>query len=168
MAQWVKNSPVGAGDTEDMSLIPGSGRSPGEGNGNPLQYSRLENFMGRGVWGAIVRGVVKSWSRLSTHTKYGTYLNSEIKQSGMSWEIGIDVNTWLILYIKQVTDKNLCAAQGTQLSALWRPIWEGNLKKRGHLCMCGWFPLLYCGNQHNTVKQLSSNKKLPKKFKNSN
>ena len=45
---------------EDLGLIPGSGRSPGEGNGNPLQYSSLENSMDRGAWRAIVHGVTKS------------------------------------------------------------------------------------------------------------
>ena len=44
----------------DLGLIPGSGRSPGEGNGNPLQYSYLENPMDRGVWWATVHGVAKS------------------------------------------------------------------------------------------------------------
>ena len=43
----------------DVGLRPGSGRSPGEGNGNPLQYSCLENFMDRGAWWAIVQGVAK-------------------------------------------------------------------------------------------------------------
>ena len=50
----VKNLPANAGD---MSLIPGSGRSPGEGNGTLLQYSCLENPMDRGAWGATVYGV---------------------------------------------------------------------------------------------------------------
>ena len=49
----------------DLGLIPGLGRSPGEGNGNPLQYSCLENFMDRGAWRATVHGVTKSWTRLS-------------------------------------------------------------------------------------------------------
>ena len=43
-------------------MIPGSGRSPGEGNGNPLQYSCLENPMDRGVWQPTVHGVAKSWT----------------------------------------------------------------------------------------------------------
>ena len=59
MAQLVKNPPANAGDIRDMSLIPGSGRSPGEGNGNPFQYSRLENPMDRGAWWATVNGVTK-------------------------------------------------------------------------------------------------------------
>ena len=47
-----------------MGSIPRSGRSPGEGNGNPLQYSRLENPMDRGAWWAIVHRVTKSWTQL--------------------------------------------------------------------------------------------------------
>ena len=56
----------------DPGLNPGLGRSPGEGNGNPLQYSCLENPMDRGDWRATVHGVAKSWTRLSdfTHTLY--------------------------------------------------------------------------------------------------
>ena len=56
----VKNLPANAGDARDTSLIPGSGRSPGGGHGNPLQYSRLENPMDRGAWWATVHGVTKS------------------------------------------------------------------------------------------------------------
>ena len=55
----VKNPHANAGDA-DVSSIPGSGRSPGEGNGNPLQYSCLENPMDRGAWKATVHGVLKS------------------------------------------------------------------------------------------------------------
>ena len=52
----VKNPPANAGDS---SSIPGLGRSPGVGNGNPLQYSCLENYMDRGAWQATVHGVTK-------------------------------------------------------------------------------------------------------------
>ena len=51
--------------TGDLGSISGSGRSPGEGNGYPLQYSCLENSMDREAWWAIVHGVAKSWTRLS-------------------------------------------------------------------------------------------------------
>ena len=64
----VKNLPANAGDLGDAGLIPGSGKSPGEGNGNPLQYSCLENPMDRGTWWAMVHGVAKSQMQLSTHT----------------------------------------------------------------------------------------------------
>ena len=65
VALVVKNLPVMAGDVRDMGLIPGSGRSPGGGNGNPLQYSCLENSMDRKAWWATVHGVTKSWTQLS-------------------------------------------------------------------------------------------------------
>ena len=54
MAQLVKNLPANAGDIEDTGSIPGLGRSLGEGNGNPFQYSCLESPMDRGVWQATV------------------------------------------------------------------------------------------------------------------
>ena len=56
----VKNLLANAGDIRDSVLIPGSGKSPGEVNGNPLHYSCLENPMDRGAWWATVHGVVKS------------------------------------------------------------------------------------------------------------
>ena len=58
----VKNPPANAGD---LSSISRSGKSPGVGNGNPLQYSCLENSMDRGAWRAAVHGVTKSWTWLS-------------------------------------------------------------------------------------------------------
>ena len=60
MVLVVKNPPANAGDKRDMSLIPGPGRSPGVGNGNPLQYSCLENPMDRGAWQVIVHRVAQS------------------------------------------------------------------------------------------------------------
>ena len=56
----VKNLPANAGDARDTGSIPGLYRSPGEGNGNPLQYSCLGNSTGRGAWWATVHGVAKS------------------------------------------------------------------------------------------------------------
>ena len=60
MTLVVKNPPANVGDIRDVGLIPGLGRSPGEGNGNPLQYSCLENPKDRGAWMAIVHRVTKS------------------------------------------------------------------------------------------------------------
>ena len=62
----VKNLPANAGDRGVTGSIPGSGRSLGVGNGNPLNYSCLENSMDRGVWQAIVYGVARSWTWVSS------------------------------------------------------------------------------------------------------
>ena len=67
----VKNLPANAKDARDldlMDLIYGSGRSPEEGNGNPIQYSCLENPMDGGAWWATVHGVAKNRTRLSDFT----------------------------------------------------------------------------------------------------
>ena len=61
----VKNTPANAGDERDVGLIPGLGRSPGGGHGNPLEYSCLENPMDREAWWAMVHGDPQSWTRLS-------------------------------------------------------------------------------------------------------
>ena len=65
VALVVKNSPANAGVIRGLGSIPGLGRSLGKENGNPLQYSGLENPMDRGAWWAAVCGVTKSWTRLS-------------------------------------------------------------------------------------------------------
>ena len=62
VAQMIKYLPVNAGDA---GSIPGSGRFPGGGNGNPLQYSCLENSKGGGIWQATIHGSQKSWTQLS-------------------------------------------------------------------------------------------------------
>ena len=63
VAPVVKNLPDNAEDIRDMGSIPGSGRSPAGGHGNPLQYTCLENTMDRGVWWASVHRVTKSQTR---------------------------------------------------------------------------------------------------------
>ena len=65
MALLIKNLPEVVGDAGDTGLIPGSGRSPGGGHGNPLLYSCLEDPMDRGAWWGIVHGVAKSRTWLS-------------------------------------------------------------------------------------------------------
>ena len=74
-----KESACNAGDP---GLIPGLGRSSGEGNGNPLQYSCLENSMDRGPWQAIVCGAAKSRTQLSDYYYYYYFYNF----SGFTWE----------------------------------------------------------------------------------
>ena len=79
-----------------LGLIPASGRSPGEGNGYPLQYSCLENSMDRGAWQAIIHGVAKSQTRLSdfqythTHTHTHIYIYTHMHTYQKRWKI-IDV-----------------------------------------------------------------------------
>ena len=72
----VKNLPVSAEEARDMGSIPGMGRSLGGRNGNPLQYSCLENSMDRGAWLVTVHGVAKSQTRLSMHIH--THIHTEM------------------------------------------------------------------------------------------
>ena len=71
----VKNLTVSAEDVRDMGSIPGMGRSLGGRNGNPLQYSCLENSIDRGAWLVTVHGVAKSQTQLSTHIRTHTHTN---------------------------------------------------------------------------------------------
>ena len=62
VALVAKNPPANAGDTGDLGSIPGSGRSPGGGHGNPLQYACLENLVDRRAWRAAPHRVAKNWT----------------------------------------------------------------------------------------------------------
>ena len=62
MALVAKNTPANAGDISNVVSVPGWGKSPGGGHGNPLQYSCLENPMARGAWRATVHRVAESWT----------------------------------------------------------------------------------------------------------
>ena len=84
-AQWLKNPPANSGD---VGSIPGSGRSPGEGNGNPLQYSCLENPMDRGAWWATVHGVAK---KLDTTKQLQNNNNSGERPSYYSWTWSLEM-----------------------------------------------------------------------------
>ena len=70
-AQLVKNPPANATEARDAGSVRGWGRCPGEGNGNPRQYSCLGNPTDRGAWWAAVPRITESWTSLSTHT-FGT------------------------------------------------------------------------------------------------
>ena len=69
-----RNPPANTGDTRHTGSIPGSGKSPGVGHGNPLQYCCLENSMYRGAWEATMHGVTKNWTQLGTHA----YINVKL------------------------------------------------------------------------------------------
>ena len=90
-----KESTCNAGATGDAGLIPGWGRSPGEGNGNPTQYSCLGNSMDRGAWRATVHGVAKNWTRLSTTLvcsllKLTAYFSSKIAEYSYLYIINLE------------------------------------------------------------------------------
>ena len=91
MALVVKNLPANAGDIRDLGSIPGSGRSPGGGHGNPLQYSCLENPMDRGAWWFAVHRVEHDWSNLPhthlLHSHIVTALhNKEVSFREVKWQ----------------------------------------------------------------------------------
>ena len=79
----IKHVPANAGDARDAGSTPGSGRSHGVGNGNPLQYACLESPMDRGAWQAAVHGVTESRTRLSD---YHSLPSSHGKQQGKKWK----------------------------------------------------------------------------------
>ena len=79
--------PANVRDAGDAGSIPGSGRSPGGGNGNQLQYSCLENPMDRGAWWAAVHGVAKSQPQLSTHA-HDVGKNQELRQFSLLTRLG--------------------------------------------------------------------------------
>ena len=88
----VKNLPANAGDVGLISFL---GRSPGEGNGNPLQYSCLENPMDRGAWWATVHEVARSWPWLNTHVGTQALRDKELFWNITRWR----KNIWsLIVY----------------------------------------------------------------------
>ena len=74
----VKNLPANAGDTRDVVSVPGLGRSPGGGHGNPLQNSCLENLLDRGAWRATVHSVVKRHKRSNLAPKHTTFSKRKI------------------------------------------------------------------------------------------
>ena len=88
VALVVKNMPANAGDARDSCLTPGWGRSPGEGNDNPLQRSCTENPTDRGAWQAIVHGVAQSQiqlKRLSSRRHCGGRLAPLKIDMGLEW-----------------------------------------------------------------------------------
>ena len=86
VASVVKNLPANAGDARDTGSLPGLGRSPGVGNGTPLQHSCLENSIGIGTWGSTVYGATKNQTRLSdranTHT-HTPFMHQDIAKNFM-------------------------------------------------------------------------------------
>ena len=100
----VKNPPANAGDARDVGSIPGLEEVLGEGNGNPLQYSCLENSMARGAWRAMVHGIAKNqtpqwpftgcWEPWGILRKLaGTRFRREAERGTMGWILGFSIYT---------------------------------------------------------------------------
>ena len=100
----VKNQSVSAGDP---GSIPGLGRAPGEGPGNPLHYSCLETLVDRGAWWATAHGVAKSQTHLSmhTHTGYHSHMSGIIRKISVKsyWKIFLWCDTFLIPWYFQIS-----------------------------------------------------------------
>ena len=112
-------------NTGDPCLIPGSGRSFGEGNGNPLQYSWLENFMDRGAWQATVHGVTKSWTQLSDY-----HANRTLSETGhfsyACWPLSSCEMSVQVLPIFLLGGLSFLYILDTShlLNVLWEYIWQ--------------------------------------------
>ena len=95
----VKNPPANAGDIRDVGSIPGSGRSPGGGYGNPPQYSCLENPMDRGPWQATVHGVTKSQTRLQRiRTQASAFSEATKRNSKQDYDIFLKIKMLLMYF----------------------------------------------------------------------
>ena len=112
----VKNLPASIGDKGDMGSILGSGRSPGEGNGNPLQYSYLENPPDRGAWWATVHGVTKSQTWLRPHTHQITFSASQTI-------LFVPPPFWLLIPFSFRVPSALLICPWLTLALLWRKLW---------------------------------------------
>ena len=128
----VQNLPANAGDIKDAGLIPGSGRSPGGGHGNTLQYSCLENLIDRGAWWAAVHRGVKSWTRpkwLSTHSHsspLGNYSFVFCASGGWIFDVSVgevssaNLITSLYIVILQIKYSHRAYEPGLARLIFWR------------------------------------------------
>ena len=129
----VKNPLANAGDTGHRGSIPGLGRSPGGGNGNPLQYSCLENLLDKGAWGgARVHRVVESWTGLKWLST-GIYPREILKGQHEKSHTTMSTTAWFVREKKQKQSE--CLPMGKEeihygASILHR----GEIKLHGHLC----------------------------------
>ena len=95
----VKNLPANAGDSRRAGLHPGSGKSPGEGNGNPLQYSCLDNPMDRGAWLATLHGGHKESARTESTSHPCTQTTREAQVNTMEVKITpLEMSYWTLTY----------------------------------------------------------------------
>ena len=122
----VKNPPATTGDARDAGSIPESGKSPGEGNGNPLQYSCLRNPMDRGAWWATFHGVTKNQTWLSMHAHtWNRITDTErlvvAKGEGCErgWGLGVGISRCKLVYREWINNKGLLYSTGNYIDILW-------------------------------------------------
>ena len=118
----IKNLLASAGDIRDASLISGSGGSPGEGHGNPLQCSCMENPMDRGAWRATVHRIAKSWTRLRDFT----FIFLQRLGTGTSLFpllLSINIREWLLYYRHNLFWQNNITSNHWENHTLWQQIW---------------------------------------------
>ena len=154
----------------ELGSIPGSGRSPGEGNGNPLQYSCLENPMGAGAWWATVHGVAKSGTRLSDFTFTFTYVFIFLFHGSTSWgtlvclrlplfQEGSLIKNWLFPAAEPADPSGSPAVLMASLMRLWYlNIWKHPLEEVSPGQDLGPHPRQGWGQRGNTGHQV------PKEF----
>ena len=121
----VKNLPANAGDARDASSILGSGRSPGEGNGNPLQYSCLKNPMDEGAWQARVHGIAESdmTERLGTHSVLHFEASCYIFSISFTWWVSaLPVRNSSRVISGRMLPWHLCSPEGCLCSLLCVPV----------------------------------------------
>ena len=111
-----KNPLAKAGDLGETGSIPGLWRSPGEGNGNPLKYSCLENSMEKGAWWATVRGVVKSQ----------TWLSNLVRCTGVRW-----LRTLIVPWLSALAMQEI-AQQKVHRQAELSPVCFGSVRSMGN------------------------------------
>ena len=148
----VKNLPVFSGDPRDPSSIPGLGRAPRAGNGNPLQYSCLKNYMDRGVWWATVSvGHKESDIAERTHTfKSLIHLNS-ISMSGVN-RVQFHLSAVVIQFSQHHFFKRLssshCMFMAPLSNSSWAHMWQfiSGLSILIHGSICLFMPLSYSFN----------------------
>ena len=96
---------MSACNSGEVGSIPGSGRSPGEGKGNPLQYSCLENPMDRGAWWATVHGVAKSRTRLSDFTSLQCFFHWTVSNKSFLQECELILMTYYLVMLGSCLDQ---------------------------------------------------------------
>ena len=112
----------------DPGSIPGLGRSSGEGNGNPLQYACLENFMDGGAWWATVHGVTKSWTWLSNFSLSHIYLLSVVylkfKFDGGVMYLWASKVAWVVKNLPANAEDRRCRLDPWVGKSPWRGAWQ--------------------------------------------